>query len=80
MEVVNANLDVAREQGVDGDDGIDTRVFNGDARQLMTLLPPDCVGQVALVVTSPPYGPSTHEQVSVAPGAGVQKYHHLYGD
>ena len=55
-------------------------MFLGDARQLVTLLPPEYVGQVALVVTSPPYGPSTHGQVSVAPGEGVQKYHHLYGN
>ena len=32
------------------------------------------------MVTSPPYGPSTHGQVAVAPGEGVQKYHHLYGN
>lgn len=80
VEVAQANLDLAREQGVGGDDGIDARVFHGDARQLVTLLPPEYVGQAALVVTSPPYGPSTHGQVSVAPGAGVQKYHHLYGN
>lgn len=79
VDVVNANLNLARQQGVGGDEGIDARVFHGDARQLVTLLPPEYVGQVALVVTSPPYGPSTHGQVSVAPGAGVQKYHHLYG-
>jgi DNA modification methylase len=80
VQVANANLDVAREQGVGGEEGIDARVFHGDARQLVTLLPPEYVGQAALVVTSPPYGPSTHGQVSVAPGAGVQKYHHLYGN
>ncbi|MEV8441912.1 DNA methyltransferase [Actinosynnema sp. NPDC051121] len=80
VEVANANLGLAREQGVGGDDGIDARVFHGDARQLLTLLPLEYVGQAALVVTSPPYGPSTHGQVSVAPGAGVQKYHHLYGN
>ena len=80
VEVANANLDLAREQGVGGEKGIDARVFHGDARQLVTLLPPQYVGQAALVVTSPPYGPSTHGQVSVAPGAGVQKYHHLYGN
>lgn len=80
VDVANANLDVAREQGVGGEKGIDARVFHGDARQLVTLLPPEYVGQAALVVTSPPYGPSTHGQVSVAPGAGVQKYHHLYGN
>jgi len=80
VEVAKANLDLAREQGVGGDDGIEARVFHGDARQLVTLLPPEYVGQAALVVTSPPYGPSTHGQVSVAPGQGVQKYHHLYGN
>jgi SAM-dependent methyltransferase len=76
VDVAAANLDLAREQGITHD----ARVFHGDARQLVTLLPPEYVGHAALVVTSPPYGPSTHGQVSVAPGAGVQKYHHLYGN
>jgi hypothetical protein len=57
-----------------------TQVFHGDARQLAALLPPEHLGQVALVVTSPPYGPSTHGQVTAAPGSGVHKYHHLYGN
>jgi hypothetical protein len=62
--------------------GIDTegRVFHGDARQLATLLPPAYLGQAALVVTSPPYGPSTHGQVTAAPGTGVNKFHHRYGN
>ncbi|SER90927.1 TRM11 family SAM-dependent methyltransferase [Actinokineospora terrae] len=76
VEVAKANLEVARNDG----HAHDARVFQGDARQLVTLLPPEYVGQAALVVTSPPYGPSTHGQVSVAPGEGVQKYHHLYGN
>jgi hypothetical protein len=76
VDVARANLDLARDAGVDHD----ARVFHGDARQLASLLPAEYVGQAALVVTSPPYGPSTHGQVSVAPGAGVQKYHHLYGN
>ena len=76
VEVANANLDLARAQGVD----VDARVFHGDARQLVTLLPPEYVGQAALVVTSPPYGPSTHGQVAVAPGQGIQKYSHRYGN
>jgi SAM-dependent methyltransferase len=76
VEVAKANLDLGRGQGIDHD----ARVFHGDARQLVTLLPSGYVGQAALVVTSPPYGPSTHGQVSVAPGEGVQKYHHLYGN
>ena len=80
VQVANANLDLAREQGVGGQDGIDAQVFQGDARQLVTLLPARYVGQAALVVTSPPYGPSTHGQVITQPGVGVQKFHHLYGN
>ena len=34
-----------------------------DARQLPALLPPGSEGTAALVVTSPPYGPSVHGQV-----------------
>jgi hypothetical protein len=76
VDVSRANLELAREHGVEHE----ARVFHGDARHLAALLPPDYLGQAALVVTSPPYGPSTHGQVAVAPGAGVQKYHHLYGN
>ena len=35
--------------------------------------------QVALIVTSPPYGPSTHGQVSTGAG-GIHKRDHLYGN
>ncbi|GAA2693109.1 MULTISPECIES: TRM11 family methyltransferase [Actinosynnema] len=76
VQIARANLALARERGI----AHDARVFHGDARQLAALLPAEYVGQVALVVTSPPYGPSTHGQVAVAPGEGVQKYSHLYGD
>ncbi|MFD2415347.1 TRM11 family SAM-dependent methyltransferase [Amycolatopsis pigmentata] len=76
VEVSRANLALAREHGIENA----VRVFHGDARQLATLLLPEYVGQVALVVTSPPYGPSTHGRVAVAPGEGVQKYHHRYGN
>jgi hypothetical protein len=76
VDVARANLALAHTAG----DAHDGRVFHGDARQIASLLPPEYVGQAALVVTSPPYGPSTHGQVAVSPGAGVQKYHHLYGN
>jgi len=76
VDVARANLALAHDAGVEHEG----RVFHGDARQIASLLPPEHMGQAALVVTSPPYGPSTHGQVSVAPGAGVQKYHHLYGN
>jgi hypothetical protein len=75
VQAATANLGLARDDGFDHD----ARVVHGDARQLATLLPPEYLGQVALVVTSPPYGPSTHGRVAVAPGEGIQKYHHLYG-
>ncbi|MBA8926924.1 SAM-dependent methyltransferase [Kutzneria viridogrisea] len=76
VDVARANLALAHTAGVDHNG----RVFHGDARQIASLLPPEYLGQAALVVTSPPYGPSTHGQVAVSPGAGVQKYHHLYGN
>lgn len=76
VDVIDANLALARAAGVDHEG----RVYRGDARQLAALLPPAYVGQAALVVTSPPYGTSTHGQVAVAPGEGVQKYHHRYGN
>src|SRR5581483_9506782 len=49
----------------------DGQVFHGDARQLATLLPVHYRGQVALVVTSPPYGPTTHGRVSATPGGHI---------
>lgn len=75
VTVAGNNLALAAEQGVDHNG----QVFHGDARQLSTLLPAELRGQVALVVTSPPYGPSTHGRVAVAPGEGIQKYFHQYG-
>jgi DNA modification methylase len=84
VDVARANLTHARdhraEYGIDPGITDDARVYHGDARQLASLLPPRYVGQAALVVTSPPYGPSTHGQVSVVPGGGVRKYHHRYGN
>jgi tRNA1(Val) A37 N6-methylase TrmN6 len=76
VHVTRANLDLARQNGIEHHG----QVFHGDARHLATLLPPEYLGQAALVVTSPPYGPSTHGQVTAAPGTGVHKYHHLYGN
>jgi hypothetical protein len=54
-------------------------VYTGDARHLDWILPPELHGQAALVVTSPPYGPSTHGRVATD-HTGVHKRHHLYGD
>jgi SAM-dependent methyltransferase len=76
VDVARANLQLARDTGVEHEG----RVFHGDARQIAALLPAEYVGQAALVVTSPPYGPSTHGQVAVSRTVGIQKYHHLYGN
>jgi 23S rRNA G2445 N2-methylase RlmL len=54
-------------------------VYTGDARHLDWILPRELHGQAALVVTSPPYGPSTHGRVTTD-ATGVHKRHHLYGD
>jgi len=76
VQITRANLALAHEAGID----TGAQVIHGDARQLPTLLPPELLGQVALVLTSPPYGPSTHGQITATPGGGVHKRDHLYGN
>ncbi|QKV80724.1 TRM11 family methyltransferase [Amycolatopsis sp. Hca4] len=77
-DIARANLGVARKRGYDHDG----RIVRGDARQLEALLPGEYAGQVALVVTSPPYGPSVHGLVSTNRESGVDKVskrHYRYG-
>ena len=76
VDVTRANLALAHDAGITHD----ATVVHGDARHLLTLLPPHSLGQAALVVTSPPYGPSTHGQVTTIPHTEVRKYHHRYGN
>ena len=67
--IAAANIARARRQGAAGN----AEVIRGDARLLPGLLPPGTAGRAALVVTSPPYGPSVHGQVwpsSGRPAAG----------
>jgi hypothetical protein len=71
------NVALAEKQGASGT-GV---IYTGDSRNLATLLPPQMRGTVALVITSPPYGSSTHGHVRT-PGARrgkVRKIHHSYG-
>lgn len=71
------NVALAEKQGASGT-GV---IYTGDSRNLPTLLAPQMRGTVALVITSPPYGPSTHGQVRT-PGSRrgkVRKLHHRYG-
>lgn len=73
--VAAANLALAAEHG----HRAPAHVVRGDARQLPTLLPASLHGQVALIVTSPPYGPSTHGHLANRRGAPIQKINHRYG-
>ena len=69
------NVRLASSQGAAGT----ARVFTGDATELLNLVPASAVGQVGLVLTSPPYGRGTHGLVRVD-STGVRKRDHLYGD
>lgn len=73
--IAQHNLDRAHRTGTH----TPGRVLRGDARQLDSVLPSELRGTVALVVTSPPYGPSTHGQVTTG-DAGVHKRLHRYGN
>jgi hypothetical protein len=77
--VAAANVTHARSHGAAGT----AEVIRGDARQLPALIPPDAAGRAALVITSPPYGPSVHGQVTAehrhGAAGGVRKYDNRYG-
>jgi modification methylase len=73
-QLASANITHARRQGATGT----ATVLTGDARQLLSLVDSNLAGQVALVLTSPPYGRSLHGQVSARPGHGVAKFDDTY--
>lgn len=58
--LAQGNLALARADGAPGSG----EVVVGDCRHLASLVPGEMVGQVNLVLTSPPYGPSTHGHVA----------------
>ena len=58
--LARANLALAHQDGASGE----ATVTVGDCRDLRSLLPVGMAGQVALVLTAPPYGPSTHGLVT----------------
>jgi hypothetical protein len=72
-ELAAAGITHARRQGATGTG----EVVCGDARQLPQLVPARVRGQVALVVTSPPYGASVHGHVRAGQG-GVAKFNNRY--
>jgi len=71
------NIRLAERRGAAGTG----EIYTGDSRTLPALLPANLRGRIALVVTSPPYGPSTHGHVRTpGPRRGkVRKIHHKYG-
>jgi tRNA G10 N-methylase Trm11 len=77
-EHATANLHLAAQQGACGTGEIHV----GDSRRITDLLPHRLRGRVALVITSPPYGPSTHGHArTTGPRRGkVRKVNHRYGD
>jgi tRNA G10 N-methylase Trm11 len=74
-ELARANLALAMSQGATGKG----EVITGDARQLDDLAK-GLRGQVALVLTSPPYGDSVHGHVRTSRGGGVAKSNTSYSD
>jgi modification methylase len=74
--IARANLALATDQNAATGQGL---VITGDAAHLPDLIPASARGRIALVLTSPPYGNTTHGLVQTTPGAGVHKRHHRYG-
>jgi modification methylase len=72
-ELAAAGITHAGRQGATGA----AEVICGDARQLAHLTPARVRGQVALAVTSPPYGPSIHGHVRAGQGR-VSKFNNRY--
>ncbi|MGH9076448.1 MAG: TRM11 family SAM-dependent methyltransferase [Acidimicrobiales bacterium] len=73
-DLARGNLAHARAQGTSGHG----EVLCGDGRHVASLVDPAARGLVALVLTSPPYGPSLHGKVTTVPGGGVRKSHDRY--
>lgn len=75
-DIADANVAHAHRQGATGR----ASVVRGDATRMTSLLPAALAGQVSLVVTSPPYGPTVHGLVRPEAGAGVHKSDNTYND
>lgn len=71
--LASINIALAEKQGAPGTGA----VYTGDSRHLSSLLPPQIRGRVALVITSPPYGPSVHGR-AVTPGREHGKVRRIY--
>ena len=74
-DLADANIRHTQAQPVTGRG----MVVRGDGTRLTAILPRHLHGQVSLVVTSPPYGPTVHGHVRPGHG-GIHKSAHTYGD
>jgi hypothetical protein len=74
VSLARTNLTLAAESGAPGTG----QVLHGNARHLTDLIPAGAHGTVSLLLTSPPYGPATHGQVTARPGQGVHKTDYTY--
>ena len=74
VALARANIDLARRQGGGGHG----RVLRGDATRLPRGVPTELRGQVALVLTSPPYGKTMHGRVEHRRGP-LTRFHNTYG-
>jgi DNA methylase len=78
-QLASANIRLAGRQGAAGM----ARVIRGDARRVARLVPEELYGRVALVLTSPPYGASTHGHVRSTRDSGedgIRKFNTHYSD
>jgi modification methylase len=75
-DLARANLAHAAQQSAPGTGD----VADGDGRDVATLVDPAVRGHVALVLTSPPYGPSVHGHITARAGLGVAKRNERYSD
>jgi hypothetical protein len=71
------NLRLAASQGATGTG----QIVHGDSQRLPALVPAALRGRIALIITSPPYGPSIHGHARTpGPRRGkVRKINHRYG-
>ena len=73
-DLAGNNLDAAAANGARGE----ADVLAGDARDVTRLLHRRYHGRVALLLTSPPYGSTTHGYVSRTPEGRITKTDHRY--
>lgn len=76
VDLARDNIALAHAQGATGD----AAAHSGDGRQVADLVDPEVVGKVALVLTSPPYGPSLHGHVQSGDGPVRKTNHHYSSD